>query len=146
MRFGAGHGRSGVVLVVTIGTGLGTALFTDGRLLPNAELGHVELDGGDAEQQASDAARTREQLTWRKWGKRFNRYLQYLESLFWPDLIILGGGSSKQFERFAPYLKLQAEEVPAQMLTEAGIVGAALVALSCFPENVALSDAQGTAQ
>jgi polyphosphate glucokinase len=130
MRFGAGRGRNGVVLVVTIGTGLGTALFSDGHLLPNAELGHVELDGGDAELRASDAARTREKLTWRKWGKRFNRYLQYLESLFWPDLIILGGGSSKQFERFASYLELQAEVVPAQMLNEAGIVGAALVAAS----------------
>lgn len=131
MRFGAGRGRNGVVLVVTIGTGLGTALFTDGHLLPNAELGHVELDGVDAEQRASDAARTNEKLSWLKWSKRFNRYLQYLESLFWPDLIILGGGSSKQFERFAPYLSLQAEVVPAQMLNEAGIVGAALVAPSC---------------
>ena len=128
MRFGAGRGRNGVVLVVTIGTGLGSALFTDGHLLPNAELGHVELDGADAELRASDAARKRDKLSWKKWGGRFNHYLQYMESLFWPDLIILGGGSSKEFTRFAPYLKVQAEVVPAQMLNEAGIVGAALVA------------------
>lgn len=137
MRFGAGRGRKGVVLVVTIGTGLGTALFTNGELLPNAELGHVELDGGDAELRASDAARKREKLSWPKWGKRFNHYLQYLESLFWPDLIILGGGSSKKFEQYAAYLHLQAEVVPAQMLNEAGIIGAALAA----PVNLAAADA-----
>jgi polyphosphate glucokinase len=129
MCFGAGRGRNGVVLLVTIGTGLGSALFTDGRLLPNAELGHVELDGEDAELRASDAARKRDKLSWKKWGERFNHYLQYLEKLFWPDLIILGGGSSKQFERFAKCLDLQAQVVPAQMLNDAGIVGAALVGL-----------------
>ncbi len=128
MSFGAGRGRNGVVLIVTIGTGLGTALFIDGRLLPNTELGHVLINGEDAEWRASDAARKREKLSWKKWGARFNEYLQHLERLFSPDLIILGGGVSKKFERFIPYLALQAEVVPAELLNEAGIVGAAMAA------------------
>jgi polyphosphate glucokinase len=128
MTFGAGRGRQGVVLMVTIGTGLGTALFTDGCLLPNAELGHIELEGADAEQRASDAARKREGLSWKKWARRFDVYLNALEDLLWPDLIILGGGVSKNPERFLPYLTVQAEVVPAQFQNEAGIVGAALAA------------------
>lgn len=133
MTFGAGRGRQGVVLIITIGTGLGSAFFTDGRLLPNTELGHVELNGMDAETRASDAARKRDKLSWKKWGKRFNNYLNYLEQLFWPDLIILGGGVSKEYERFAPYLSVQAELTPAQLLNEAGIVGAALAAYHNLP-------------
>jgi polyphosphate glucokinase len=128
MTFGAGRGRNGVVLIVTIGTGLGTALFTQGKLLPNAELGHVELNGSDAEQWASDAARKRDHLSWKKWAGRFDVYLKYLESLFWPELIILGGGASKKFDKFGERLTVQAEVVPAQLLNEAGIVGAALAA------------------
>jgi polyphosphate glucokinase len=128
MEFGAGRGRKGVVLIVTIGTGLGTAMFTDRRLLPNTELGHIQMNGEDAEWRASDATRKRENLSWKKWGERLNEYLQYLERLFSPDLIILGGGVSKKFDRFIPYLALQAEVVPAQLLNEAGIVGAALAA------------------
>jgi polyphosphate glucokinase len=131
MSYGAGRDRKGVVVIVTIGTGLGTALFTDGQLLPNAELGHIEIEGSDAEERASDAARKREKLSWKKWGKRFNRYLSELEKLLWPELIILGGGSSKKFDRFAPYITVKADVQPAQLLNEAGIIGAALAARSC---------------
>ena len=126
MAFGAGKERRGVVLVVTIGTGLGTALFTDGYLLPNCEFGHLEMDGVEAEWYASDAARKRENLTWEKWGQRFDRYLQTMERLIWPDLIILGGGVSKKFDLYRPYITVKAEVLPAQMLNEAGIVGAAV--------------------
>lgn len=130
MKFGAGRDREGVVLIVTIGTGLGTALFTDGHLLPNAELGHIEINGYEAELRASDAARKREKLSWKKWARRFDTYLRALERLFWPELIILGGGVSKKADKFMPYLTVQAEVVPALLLNEAGIVGAALAASS----------------
>jgi len=128
LTFGAGRGRNGVVMMITIGTGLGVALFTDGHLLPNAELGHIEMKGQEAEWWASDAARKRDNLSWKKWAKRFDDYLGRMEYLFWPDLIILGGGISAEHERFLPYLTVGAEVVPAQMLNEAGIVGAALAA------------------
>ena len=126
MAFGAGKGRKGVVLLVTIGTGLGTSLFTDGVLLPNTELGHIEIDCEDAELMASDAARQRDELSWKKWGKRLDTYLDRMEQLLWPDLIILGGGVSKKHEKFMPYLTVQAEIVTAQTFNEAGIIGAAL--------------------
>jgi polyphosphate glucokinase len=128
MIYGAGAGRQGVVLIVTIGTGLGTSVFTDGQLLPNTELGHIEIDGQDAEWNASDAARKRDKLSWKKWARRFNRYLQTLEKLIWPDLVILGGGVIKKHEKFFPYLDLNAEIVPARLMNQAGIVGAALAA------------------
>lgn len=128
MTFGAGRGRKGVVLIITIGTGLGSVIFVNGRMLPNTELGHIEIGGVEAESFASDAARKREDLSWKKWGKRFNLYLTTLERWFSPDLIILGGGISDDFEEFRPYLELTAEVVPAQLLNEAGIVGAALAA------------------
>jgi polyphosphate glucokinase len=133
MAFGAGKGRQGVVMVVTIGTGLGTALFTNGQLLPNSEFGHLEIDGVEAEWIASDAARKREKLSWKKWGRRFDQYLHTMEKLLWPDLIILGGGISKKYEEFLPYITVQAEVVPAKMFNEAGIVGAAVG--SCKYEN-----------
>jgi polyphosphate glucokinase len=126
MAFGAGKGRQGVVMLVTIGTGLGTALFTDGHLLPNCEFGHLEIDGVQAEWMSSDAARKRENLSWKKWGHRFNKFLHTMESLIWPDLIILGGGISKKHKEFLPYITVQAEVLPAQMLNEAGIAGAAI--------------------
>jgi polyphosphate glucokinase len=129
MAFGAGQDKGGVVLIVTIGTGLGTALFTNGHLLPNAELGHIEIHGFDAESRASDAVRKREKLAWRKWAGRLDEYLHHLEGLIWPDLIILGGGVSKKHDRFIPYLTVQAEVVPAQLLNEAGIVGAGMAAV-----------------
>jgi len=126
MRFGAGQGRKGVVLLVTIGTGLGTSLFIDGVLLPNTELGHIEINCDDAELMASEAARKREVLSWKKWGKRLNTYLTRLEGLIWPDLIILGGGVSKKHDKFMPYLDIQAEIVIAETFNHAGIIGAAL--------------------
>lgn len=126
MRFGAGADLAGVVLIVTIGTGLGTALFVDGHLVPNTEFGHIEIGGKDAEMKASEAARIREDLSWKKWAKRFNRYLQTLEKLLSPDVIILGGGASKEAEKFVKRLEVKADLKVAAMLNEAGIVGAAL--------------------
>ncbi|HQE93083.1 MAG TPA: ROK family protein [Anaerolineae bacterium] len=128
MRFGAGKGVSGLVLIVTIGTGLGTALFIDGVLVPNTELGHIEMNGKDAELQASDAARKREDLSWATWGKRFDQYLRTMKALLWPDLIILGGGTSKKLDKFARYLTVDTPIVPAATLNDAGIIGAALAA------------------
>jgi polyphosphate glucokinase len=126
MAFGAGRGRSGTVIMLTLGTGIGTAIFRDGNLLPNSEFGHLEIKGKDAESGASDAAREREDLSWKKYAKRLNRYLLAMERLFWPDLFIVGGGISKKHEKFLPLLTLQTEVVPAQLQNEAGIIGAAL--------------------
>jgi polyphosphate glucokinase len=128
MTFGAGQGRKGLVIIVTIGTGLGTALFINGHLVPNCELGHIEIEGQDAETTTSDAARKREDLSWKKWGKRFDLYLNTLERLFSPQLFILGGGTCKNFEDFRPYLNVKAEILQARLMNEAGIVGAALAA------------------
>lgn len=129
MRFGAGKDVAGVVLVVTIGTGLGTALFGDGHLLPNTELGHIVLDNGlEAERYASEAVRDAQQLKWKDWGDRFNRYLVAMEKLFWPDLIVLGGGASKKLHKFASRITVQAPVVPARFLNQAGMIGAALFA------------------
>lgn len=129
MKFGVGRQfPKGVIMMITIGTGLGTAIFVDGKLVPNTELGHIEIRGKDAERRASDAARQKKDLSWEKWGERFNEYLNALEKLFWPDMFVLGGGSSKEFDKFKPYLNLKAKVVPAQLLNQAGIVGAALYA------------------
>jgi polyphosphate glucokinase len=128
LEFGAGRGVEGVVLMITIGTGLGTALFTGGRLLPNTELGHITLEGMAAERYASDAARKRDDLSWKKWGRRFDAYLRRMEALFWPDLIVLGGGASKKLDRFRDQLTVHTEIVAAHSLNQAGIVGAALLA------------------
>ncbi|MCZ6819627.1 MAG: ROK family protein [Calditrichaeota bacterium] len=128
MKFGVGKGRKGVVILVTIGTGIGTAIFVDGKLLPNTELGHLVLKGEIAEHYASAAVLKRQKLTWEKWGKRVNRYLQHLEFLFSPDLFILGGGVSKKFDLYKAYLQVDAEITPAALRNEAGIVGASLAA------------------
>lgn len=141
VTFGSGKDRRGVVLVVTIGTGLGTSLFIDGRLLPNAELGHIEIGGEDAESRASDAARKREKLSWKKWGGRFNKYLNTLCKLHSPDLIILGGGVSSKFDKFSRYLDVPTELVLATLLNEAGIVGAALACGACLANNDAAQPA-----
>ncbi len=126
MIFGAGKDFSkGVVLMITIGTGIGTALFSDGVLVPNTELGHIEIRGKDAERRSSDAARQRKDWTWAEWAKRLNEHLERLEALFWPDLFILGGGVIKNHEKFFPYLKLRTPFVPAKLGNQAGIVGAA---------------------
>lgn len=126
MKFGAGKGNSGTVIMITLGTGIGTAIFYNGHLLPNTEFGHLDMDGEDAEYRASDAAREREDLSWKKYAKRLNAYLDQMEKLFWPDLFIIGGGVSKLHEKFIPLLKVQSKVVPAQFQNEAGIVGAAL--------------------
>lgn len=128
MAFGAGRGRQGVVLMITVGTGLGTAIFTGGVLLPNTELGHIEIRGREAERWASDAARRRKDLSWKKWSRRFGRYLRTLERLFWPDLFIIGGGVSKKHDKFLPRIDLRAEVVPAELRNDAGMIGAALAA------------------
>jgi polyphosphate glucokinase len=128
MAFGAGKDRKGVVMMVTIGTGLGTALFVDGQLVPNTELGHIEIDGRDAETRASERAREVKGLSWKKWGRRLDGYFQKLEALFSPDLFIVGGGVSKKPEKFFGFIDTRAELVPAKLRNEAGIVGAAVAA------------------
>ncbi|HKK69807.1 MAG TPA: ROK family protein [Candidatus Krumholzibacteria bacterium] len=128
MQFGAGRGHTGVALVLTVGTGIGSALFVDGRLVPNTEFGHLEIRGYEAEAIASGAVRQRKQLSWPKWAKRMNRVLATYESLVSPDLIVFGGGISKKAERFMPLLETEAPIVPAAMRNLAGIVGAALLA------------------
>ena len=129
MRFGEGMGQFGTVILITIGTGLGTALFTEGTLLPNTELGHIYLDNGKVgEHYASGAVRKHEDLGWKQWGHRFNQYLNTIETLFWPDLILLGGGASRKFDKFEDYITLKAQIKPAAFLNQAGIVGAALYA------------------
>jgi polyphosphate glucokinase len=127
MTFGAGreHQR-GVVLLLTLGTGIGSAVFNNGTLLPNTEFGHVELNGKEIEKRASAAIRERKNLSWKDWGGRLNRAIQQLEMLVSPDLIIIGGGISKDYKKFFPYLKLDAKVVPAQLRNQAGIIGAAL--------------------
>lgn len=130
MKFGAGkqyhkHG-GGVVIMITLGTGIGTALFVDGHLVHNTELGHIEIDGKDAEKQAAASVRERKKLSWKKWGHRVNLYLQTMEKLFSPDLFIIGGGVSKKPEKFFDFIELKAKIVPAEMNNDAGIVGAAL--------------------
>lgn len=126
MRFGAGRGRKGVVMIITIGTGIGTALFTNGHLVPNLELGHLEVNGQEAEPRLSDAVRQRDGLSWKKWGGRFNDYLLAVQKYFWPNLIILGGGGSKKVDKFMPYIDVPIEIIPAELLNDAGIIGAAL--------------------
>jgi polyphosphate glucokinase len=129
MSFGAGQGQTGTVIMLTLGTGIGTAIFSNGHLLPNTEFGHLEMDGKDAEWRASDAARQRKDLSWKKYAKRLNAYLEQMEKLFWPDLFVIGGGISKEHEKFIPLLTVQAKVVPAQLQNEAGIAGAALFAM-----------------
>ena len=128
MSFGAGRGQVGTVIMITLGTGIGSAIFYRGKLLPNTEFGHIEIEGYEAEARASDAARQREDLSWKKYAKRLNRYLITMEKLFWPDLFIVGGGISKEHEKFLPLLTIDIPVVPAQLLNEAGIIGAALAA------------------
>ncbi len=124
-KYGAAEGKDGLVLMVTLGTGIGTALIADGRLVPNTELGHLIVDGRDAEEYAAESARERHDLDWAQWAAHVNRFLQEMERLLWPDLIIIGGGVSKDYEEFLPLLTLRAPVVPAALRNEAGIVGAA---------------------
>ncbi len=128
MRFGAGKGRKGVVVMITLGTGIGCAVFNDGVLLPNTELGHIEIRGKDAEKRASARVRAEKKESWTKWAKRVDEYLDRLDDLLWPDLIIIGGGVSQHADKFFPKLHVRAELVAAALLNDAGIVGAALTA------------------
>jgi len=130
MAHGAGRGRDGVVLMLTFGTGIGSALFVDGLLVPNTEFGHLEIRGKDAERRASARVRDEKKLSWEKWAKRVQEYLSHVEALFSPDLIIVGGGVSKHADSFLPRLKLRAEIVAAQLANTAGIVGAAMAAVT----------------
>ncbi|WP_426561078.1 polyphosphate--glucose phosphotransferase [Angustibacter sp. McL0619] len=127
-RFGAARDQRGLVLVTTLGTGIGTALLLDGKLVPNSELGHLEIDGHDAESRAASSARENEDLSWEEWAARLQRYYGVVEDLLWPSLIVVGGGVSKKSDKFLPLLHLRAPVVPAALRNEAGIVGAALLA------------------
>lgn len=125
--YGAGRDKTGLVMVITLGTGIGSAMILNGQLVPNAELGHLEIDGHDAETKASAAAREREDLPWKKWAKkRLQRYFSHVEFLFSPSLFIIGGGVSKNSEKFVPFLELKTPVEIAKLRNNAGIVGAAL--------------------
>jgi polyphosphate glucokinase len=127
MRFGAGKGVQGTVLLLTLGTGIGSALFIDGILVPNTEFGHIELRGKDAEKRASEHAREEHDLSWGDWAGRVDEYLEQMEALLSPGLIIIGGGVSRKSDKFLPYLtRLRAKVVPAALHNDAGIVGAAM--------------------
>ncbi|MCO6005609.1 ROK family protein [Actinoallomurus purpureus] len=130
MTFGVGRDRPGTVLMLTLGTGVGTALFLDGRLVPNTELGHIEIRGKDAERRASAHAREVHEWDWQDWSKRLGEYLRRIEDLLWPSLIIVGGGVSKKADRFLPLLKdVRTPVVPAELHNDAGIIGAAMAAV-----------------
>lgn len=128
INFGVGKNQKGTVLLITIGTGLGSALFINGQLVPNTEFGHLYLRNQKkiAEKYAADSVRKKDGLEWDEWGKRFNEYLNHLEFLFSPDLFILGGGGSKKFDQFEQYLDLKTEVKPAVLRNNAGIIGAAI--------------------
>jgi len=128
MRYGAGQDRQGVVIMITLGTGIGSAVFFDGRLVPNTELGHLPLHHEDAEDWAAESVRENDDLSWKKWSRRLQAYLDLLDRLLWPDLIIIGGGVSKKADRFLHLIDVSSEVVPAQLFNNAGIVGAALSA------------------
>ncbi len=127
LRYGVAAGRKGVVLMLTFGTGIGSGLFVDGTLVPNTELGHLELDGVDAESRAAAVARDRDDLSWEEWAGRVDRYLDHVIALVSPDLIVVGGGASKRAEKWLPHLSIDTEIAVAKMFNTAGIVGAAAI-------------------
>ena len=127
-RFGAARGVGGVVIMLTFGTGIGSALLLDGRLVPNTELGHLELDGHDAESRAAASVRDEHRMSYQKWARRVNAYMSHVERLFTPDLFVVGGGISKNADKWVPLLELRTPVEPAQLQNNAGIVGAALLA------------------
>ena len=133
MRFGAGRDQRGVVVMITLGTGIGCGMFVDGHLVPNTELGHIEIDGKDAERIAADSVRERKELSWKKYAIRVETYLRRLDALIWPDLIIIGGGASKKADQFLPHIDVRPKVVAATLQNEAGIVGAALAAAGANP-------------
>lgn len=127
MRYGAGRDIGGTVALLTLGTGIGSALFLDGELVPNTELGHLEIDGQDAELKTAGSAREREDLSWEQWARRLSKYLRHFEALLWPDLFILGGGVSRKADKFVPLLEgVRTKIVVAELQNGAGIIGAAL--------------------
>ncbi len=128
IRYGAGSGVRGLVVMVTLGTGIGSALFNDGTLVPNTELGHLPLHHGDAEEWAAESVREEDDLSWKDWAHRLQKYLRLVERLLWPDLVIIGGGVSKKSDKFLPHIRLDTPLVAAQLHNDAGIVGAALLA------------------
>jgi polyphosphate glucokinase len=130
MTLGAGKGRDGTVMVLTLGTGIGTAIFVDGRLLPNTELGHLEVQGEEAEHRASAKVKTDRGLGWSEWAQAVNEVLEAYHALLWPDVFIIGGGVTENWEHFGPLLKSRAEIVPAHFRNDAGIIGAAMAAAS----------------
>jgi polyphosphate glucokinase len=138
-RYGAAKGKSGLVILTTLGTGIGSALIYNGVLVPNSELGHLEMNGKDAEKQASYAAKDKKSLSWAKWATRLQQYYSMIELLFSPDLIIVGGGVSKSYEEFLPMLTLTAPIIPAELRNNAGIVGAAALAVMPKVKRVAQS-------
>jgi polyphosphate glucokinase len=123
-----GHDQTGLLVMLTFGTGIGSALFLNGTLIPNTELGHLELDGKDAELRASDRAREQEDLSWEKWAGRVEEYLRHVEMLLSPRLIIVGGGVSKKSDKWLPLIGIRTPIVPATLLNNAGIIGAAVMA------------------
>ena len=128
LHYGAAKGQKGLVILTTLGTGIGTALIHDGTLIPNSELGHLELDGFDAEKRAASSIKDIEGLSYPEWAERLQRYYTHLENLLWPDLIVVGGGVSKDHEEFLPLLRLRTRIVPAALENKAGIIGAAHLA------------------
>jgi polyphosphate glucokinase len=139
IRWGAGRDEDGVVLMLTLGTGIGTSLFVGGRLVPNTEFGHIEVRGKDAEHRAADSARKRDDLSWKEYAERLDEYLHRVEFLLWPDLIVIGGGISKKSEKFFPHLTARTKIIPAEMHNNAGIAGAALAGI---PERAAVKTAE----
>ena len=138
MHYGDGKGQGGVVLFITIGSGLGSAVFIDGQLVPNTELGHLFIDDALAETYASGRARKKLGLSWEEWGFRFNKYLRHLERLFSPDLILLGGGGSKRFDHYKDQLHLETPVKPAGLRNKAGIIGAAWYGQSISRKKLSL--------
>jgi polyphosphate glucokinase len=133
VRFGAARGVPGVVILLTFGTGIGSAIFIDGTLVPNSELGHLELDGHDAESRAAASVKDKYRMSYKQWAKRVQAYMAHVERLFSPDLFIVGGGVSKVASKWVPLLDLQAPIRPAELLNNAGIVGAAMAAAERNP-------------
>jgi polyphosphate glucokinase len=128
VRFGAGRGKGGVIAVITLGTGIGSALFADGTLVRNSELGHLPLHHGEAEDWAAESVREDDQLSWKKYAHRLQRYLELVQRVLWPELIIIGGGVSKKAGNFLPLIELRTPIIPAQLHNDAGIIGASLFA------------------
>ncbi len=136
MTFGAGRDVPGVVIMLTFGTGIGSAVFHNGVLLPNTEFGHLYLHNKIAEARAAARIKEEKDLSWSKWGGRVNEYLQHLDFIFSPDMFIVGGGISKRFDRFIEYIRVNAKVVPAKYLNDSGIIGAAMAAAEVFSKDV----------